>query len=161
MLDDGDPAPDFDLPRPSTDGAATYRLSAAAREGPVVVAFFPASEQSSGTDRRPASALLGDLASVDWGSVTDRLSIYGIGVGTPAAVAGLADELDLPFPLLADAGGYFASEYGVLTERGQEAHVRRGLVLVDRNCRIRFVWRAEDPDETPPIDDLTSSLATL
>ena len=153
MLDAGDPAPDFDLPRPLAEGDQTYRLSAAAHEAPVVVAFFGADE--SGT------ALLRDLATVDWSQSIDRLSVLGVGVTDLGAVEALATDLDLPFPLLADTNDFFAERYDALAERPDGWRPRRALFVVDQSCRFQFAWRADDSDAEPPLDDVLATLATL
>jgi len=157
MLDAGDPAPDFDLPRPLADGDQTYRLSAAAHEAPVVVAFFDLDDRAAGT------ALLDALAGVDWARVTDRLSVFGIGVGPLEVVESLAAERDLPFPLLADPDGFFADRYGVLAETSDGWRAARALFVVDQRCRIRFAWSDADAgrDEEPPIEDLTGALGSI
>ncbi|WP_372480465.1 redoxin domain-containing protein [Halomicrobium sp. HM KBTZ05] len=153
MLDAGDPAPDFDLPRPLADGDETYRLSAAAHEAPVVVAFLGADE--SGT------ALLRDLAAVDWSRSIDRLSVLGVGIADLDTVEALATDLDLPFPLLADPNAFFAERYDALAETPDGWRPRRALFVVDRSCRFRFAWRAEDPAADPPIDDVLGALESI
>ena len=153
MLGDGDPAPDFDLPRPLAEGDQTYRLSAAAHEAPVVVAFFAADE--SGT------ALLRELAAVDWSQSIDRLSVLGVGVADLDTVERLVTDLDLPFPLLADPNAFFAERYDALAETPTGWRPRRALFVVDQSCRFQFAWRADDPDAEPPIDDVLGTLTTL
>lgn len=154
MLDAGDPAPDFDLPRPLADGDQTYRLSAAAHEAPVVVAFFGLDDRAAGT------ALLDALAAVDWARVLDRLSVFGIGVGPMDDVERLAAERDLPFPLLADPDGFFADRYGVLDETPEGRRAARALFAVDQQCRVRFAWSDSD-DQSIPLDGLTGTLGSL
>ena len=153
MLDAGDPAPDFDLPRPLADGDETYRLSAAAHEAPVVVAFLGADE--SGT------ALLRDLAAVDWSRSIDRLSVLGVGIADLDTVEALATDLDLPFPLLADPNAFFAERYDALAETPDGWRPRRALFAVDGSCRLRFAWRGDDPAADPPIDDVLGALESI
>jgi peroxiredoxin len=153
MLGDGDPAPDFDLPRPLADGDQTYRLSAAAHEAPVVVAFFGADE--SGT------TLLRDLAAVDWTRSIERLSVLGVGVADLDTVERVATDLDLPFPLLADPNAFFAERYDALSETPDGWRPRRALFVVDQSCRFRFAWRADDPSADLPIDDVLAALASI
>ena len=156
MLDAGDPAPDFDLPRPTAEGSETYRLSAAAREGPVVLAFYPVAD----TDR--TSELLGDLAGVDWAAHADRLAVLGVGVGELASHDRLADDVDVPFPLLLDRDGYFANQYGVLELLGNDAvRVRPALFVVDGSCFVRYARVGTDEDSSPPLDGVQSALASL
>ncbi|MBO4246899.1 redoxin domain-containing protein [Halomicrobium sp. IBSBa] len=153
MLDAGDPAPDFDLPRPLADGDETYRLSAAAHEAPVVVAFFGANE--SGT------ALLRDLAAVEWSRSIDRLSVLAVGIADLDTVEALATDLDLPFPMLADPNAFFAERYDALAETPDGWRPRRALFGVDRSCRLRFAWRADDLAPDPPIDDVLAALESI
>lgn len=153
MLGDGDPAPDFDLPRPLADGDQTYRLSAAAQEAPVVVVFFAPDERGT--------ALLRELAAVDWSRSIDRLSVLGVGVADPDTVEALATDLDLPFPLLADPNGFFAERYDALVETPGGWRPRRALFVVDQSCRFRFAWRADDPEADPRIDDVLETLGSI
>lgn len=45
---------------------------------------------------------------------------------------------ELPFPLIADAGGKIAGAYGVLKENGKTAE--RATFLIDRKGKVRRVW---------------------
>lgn len=158
MLDSGDPAPDFDLPRPTADGDEPYRLSAAAREGPVVVAFYPVADVDG------AAALLGDLAAVDWAGVTDRVAVLGVGVGGGPDHERLGDAVEVPFPLLLDREGFFAERYGVLESvSGSEdgSGVRSSVFVVDERCFVRGVWTADETDWSLPTDDVASAVASL
>lgn len=159
MLDAGDPAPDFDLSRPTTTGSETYRLSAAAREGPVVLAFYPVGDTAS------AAVLLRELAAVDWASVADGLAVLGVGVGDRGSHDRLADEVDVPFPLLLDQDGFFADMYGVLDPVDERTvEVRPAVFVVGEDCFVRDAWSAGDPteerDEWPPLDALLSAVAS-
>lgn len=146
MLDAGDPAPDFDLDGTAGDGVGTYRLSAAASQAPVLVAFY-----TGGFD--PASrAYLEALRNTDWGSLTDAIALFGVAPGSLDEHRELAAELDLPFPLLVDHAGV-DSQFGVQRSDGT---TRLSAFLVDRRCRVQFSWSpatdgttAEKPDITP------------
>lgn len=159
MLDAGDPAPDFDLPRPTTEGSETYRLSAAAQAGPVVLAFYPVADTAS------AAELLRELATVDWESVTDALAILGVGVGDRDSHDRLADEVAVPFPLLLDQDGFFADRYGVLDSVDERTvRVRPALFVVGEDCFVRYSWVAADSDADAdgslPLDELQAALAS-
>ena len=159
MLDAGDPAPDFDLPRPTAEGAETYRLSAAAGEGPVVLAFY------SLTDPERAARLLRELAAVDWASVTERLAVLAVGVGTPAAHEQVAARVDVPFPLLLDRQGFFADRYGLLEPVDEETvRVRPGLFVVGEDCFVRYSWAQADPatdaERSLPLDAVRAAIAS-
>lgn len=156
MLTPGDPAIDFDLPRPTADGEPTYRLSAAAREGPVVLAFYPVTDAPGATD------LLDELAGVDWRGATDGVAVLGVGVGPATAHERVTEAAAVPFPLLLDRDGYFADRYGVLEPVGDdEVRVRRSLFVVDESCFVRGAWTAPDGDGSLPLDEVLSTVASL
>ncbi|WP_226021662.1 redoxin domain-containing protein [Halomicrobium salinisoli] len=154
MLTEGDPAPDFDLPRPATGGDQTYRLSAAAREGPVVVAFYPLADVDGAAD------LLTALAGADWAGA-GRLAAFGVGVGERADHERLVDRTDVGFPLLLDRDGYFADRYGLLEPAGEGAvRMAPAVYLVDGDCVVRFA-RQLDAGESPPVEAIRDALASL
>lgn len=146
MLEPGDPAPDFLLPA-VTDPDAEYMLSAAANAGPVVLAFVPSVQQD-------AASLLDALAHLDWASLADQISVFGIG-DDQRLLAELAPGL--PFPLLVDREAYVSDLYGI-ADRDAGTGAQRALVLADQRCTIRFAWMAPDPDESPPLSDLTETI---
>lgn len=147
MLDAGDPAPDFTLPG-ADDPSATYMLSAAARRGPVVLAFAPA-------DDDPARELLAGLAGIDWAALIDRIAVLGI-CPDGATAAGLPD---LPFPTLLDDRGYVADLYGVPARPG--GGPRQALVLADSDCTIRYRWVSDRDQADPPLGDLADAIGSL
>lgn len=159
VLDAGDPAPDFDLPRPTTTGSETYRLSAAAQEGPVVLAFYPVS------DVEGAGELLQALAAVDWRSFTDSLAILAVGVGSRTDHDKLADEVAVPFPLLLDQSAFFADQYGVVERaEGGTMGVRPALFVVGQDCFVQYGWAAgaaeANEPATLPLDEIQSVVAS-
>lgn len=149
MLDTGDPAPDFYLPA-ATDPDAEYMLSAAANAGPVVLAFVPSAEQE-------AASLLDALTALDWASLADQISVFGIG-DDEQLLALLAP--DLPFPLLYDPEAYVSDLYGI-ADRETGVGPRRALVLADQRCTIRFAWMASGPGEDPPVEALADAIRSL
>jgi peroxiredoxin len=159
MLEAGDPALDFDLPRPTTDGSETYRPSAAAQAGPVVLAFYPVADTAG------SAALLRELAAVDWTDVADSIAIRGVGVGNGESHERLAAEIDVPFPLLLDRDGYFAERYGTLTPvDDRTVQVRAAVFVVDENCFVQYAWTASESDGDPadslPIDEVRSAVGS-
>lgn len=161
MLDAGDPALDFDLPRPTADGSETYRLSAAAREGPVVLAFYPVAETAG------AASFLRELAAADWDAVADGFSVLAVGVGDRGSHDRLAEQVDVPFPLLLDQDGFFAGRYGILDPLDDRTvRVRPSVFVVDENCFVEYAWAAGDADQASdpaaslPLDEVRSALAS-
>ena len=150
MLDAGDPAPDFDLE--GTDGSATgaYRLSAAAQQAPVLVAFYTADFEPRCTDYLEA------LRDTDWGSLTDAIAVLGVAPGSLDDHRDFATQLDLPFPLLADHPGVDA-QFGVQRPDGS---TRRSAFLVDGRCRVQFAW-ADDGDGAVDIHPIRRAVDAL
>lgn len=152
MLDSGDPAPDFDLRGTAGDDFAPYRLSAAANQAPVLVAFY--AENFALRCR----AYLEALRDTDWGSLTDAIAVFGVAPGDPDDHRAFATELDLRFPLLVDHAG-IAGQFGVA---GPDGRPRRTAFLVDGRCRVRATWVDESDEETAPdIGPLRTAVAEL
>lgn len=151
MLDTGDPAPDFSLSRVD-DHYATYMLSAAADQGPVVLAFFP-------EDVGDARSMLSGLAGIDWGSLIDSVAVFAIGTDEGTGQHLVAD-LSPPFPVLQDRDGYVTDLYDV-APRADGSGPRRTLVLADQSCTIDWRWTAADPSESLPVEELESAVAAL
>ncbi|MFC6755636.1 MULTISPECIES: redoxin domain-containing protein [Haloarcula] len=155
MLEAGDPAPDFDLD--GTDGERTgaYRLSAAAGQAPVLVAFYTA-------DFEPrCRAYLETLQDTDWAGLTDAIAVFGVAPGSMDDHRQFATDLELPFPLLVDHPGV-DGQFGVQRPDGS---TRRAAFLVDRRCRVQFSWADPEPDSdtavAPDIDPVRSAVARL
>lgn len=150
MLDADDPAPDFDLEGTDGDATGAYRLSAAAQQAPVLVAFYTA-------DFEPrCTAYLEALRDTDWGSLTDAIAVLGVAPGSVDDHRDFATQLDLPFPLLADHPGVDA-QFGV---RRPDGSTRRSAFLVDGRCRVQFAW-ADDGDGTVDIYPIRRAVDVL
>lgn len=150
MLDADDPAPDFDLEGTDGDATGAYRLSAAAQQAPVLVAFYTA-------DFEPrCTAYLEALRDTDWGSLTDAIAVLGVAPGSVDDHRDFATQLDLPFPLLADHPGVDA-QFGVQRPDGS---TRRSAFLVDGRCRVQFAW-ADDGDGTVDIHPIRRAVDVL
>jgi len=150
MLDPGDPAPDFDLDGTDGHSAGAYRLSAAAQQAPVLVAFYTA-------DFEPrCTAYLEGLRDTDWRSLTDAIAVFGVAPGTMAEHRAFATDLDLPFPLLVDHPGIDA-QFGV---QGPDGATRRSAFLVDGTCRVRFAW-ADGGEGRVDLDPIRRAVADL
>jgi len=152
MLDAGDSAPDFDLDGTDGRAAGAYRLSAAARQAPVLVAFYTA-------DFEPrCRSYLEALRDTDWASLTDAIAVFGVAPEPLDDHRAFAADLDLPFPLLVDHAGVDA-QFGVQRPDGS---TRRSAFLVDQRCRVRFSW-ADDGDAAsgPDIGPILRAVETL
>ena len=151
MLATGDPAPDFDLEGTAREETGVYRLSAAAKQAPVLVAFYTA-------DFEPAcGAYLKALRDTDWDSLTDTIAVFGVASGGTDDHRAFAKQLDLPFPLLVDHAGV-AGQFGVQRADGT---TRRAAVLVDRRCRVQFAWTDSSTDTPPDIGPIRDAVGQL
>lgn len=135
MLDVGDPAPDFDLQGTDGSGVGAYRLSAAASQAPVLIAFYTENFAPSCT------AYLEGLRDTDWASLTDGIAVFGVAPGEIERHREFASELGLPFPLLVDHAGV-DGQFGLQQPDGS---TQRAAVLVDRRCRVSDAWVVDDP----------------
>lgn len=129
LLPVGTPAPDFTLP--STDGK-TLTLSALAGCKHVVLVFYVG--DNTPDCNRQLSSLRDDLPEFE------GLDILVVGIHP----ASLEDHvrycglLGLNFPLLHDASGLIAAQYGALN---QDRSIQRSVYVVDKAGVIRFAAR--------------------
>lgn len=149
MLETRGPAPDFMLAS-IENRDATYMLSAATNEGPVVLAFGAA----PGTAARE---LFDDLNGIDWGSLVDRIAVFGI-CGSESVARDCA-ERGYPFPVLVDGTGYVAELYDL--PETADGRTGQALVLVDRECTVAYGWESADPGAEPPLGALESAVTAL
>ena len=72
--------------------------------------------------------------------------VLGVSVDSVASHARFAEKYGLPFPLLSDATGAVAGEYGCLTEWRGATIAARHTFIVDPNGNIAKIYREVDPD---------------
>ena len=129
LLHIGSQAPDFSLP--SSDGQ-TFTLSALAGRKHVVLVFYVG--DNTPDCNRQLSSLRDDMPELE------RLDIVVVGLN-PASVeehAHYCTQLGLNFPLLHDAGGQVALQYGAFNP---DRSVQRSVYVVDKEGLIRFAAR--------------------
>ena len=145
----GDLAPDFALEGvPAQDGGAPYQLSSQ-RGKVVVLAFYPGdftpvcSRQLSSYENERLRLMA--TGAVLWAVSTDRLEKH----------ERMAKSYALSFPLLADAGGKVAGEFGLRTLMGT---ARRAIFILDATGVVRY--RREDPLSLTyqSVDDILKAL---
>jgi peroxiredoxin Q/BCP len=134
MLNPGDTAPDFTLPR---DGGGSITLSAL-RPGKVVVYFYPkddtpgcTTEALDFTARREAFAAAG-------------VTVIGVSKDSVAAHDKFCRKHGLGIVLASDEGGTTCEDYGVWAEKSMYGKkfwgVERTTFLIDGAGRIARVW---------------------
>ncbi|MFN3646540.1 MAG: peroxiredoxin [Gemmobacter sp.] len=134
MLNPGDTAPDFTLPR---DGGGSITLSAL-RPGKVVVYFYPkddtpgcTTEALDFTARREAFAAAG-------------VTVIGVSKDSVAAHDKFCRKHGLGIVLASDEGSTTCEDYGVWAEKSMYGKkfwgVERTTFLIDGDGRIARVW---------------------
>ena len=135
MIEAGQPAPDFTLPR---DGGSVVTLSAL-RPSAVVLYFYPRDDTGGCTKEALAfTALADDFKAA--GAV-----IYGISKDTVAKHDKFIAKHDLGVPLLSDADGDVCEQYGTWVEKSMYGKtymgIERSTFLIDGSGTVREVWR--------------------
>ena len=141
MIEQGDEAPDFELP--DQDGRAV-KLSDF-RGQPVVVYFYPKADTPGCTTQacgvRDHRADYQKLGSV----------VLGISPDPVAKVKKFHEKYDLDFPLLADEGHAVADSYGVWAEKSMYGKTyfgnERTTFVIDTEGRVAHVLRKVKPAE--------------
>jgi len=129
LLAVGTQAPDFTLP--STDGQA-LTLSALAGRKHVVLVFYVG--DNTPDCNRQLSSLRDDVPELEGLDVL----VLGINPASVQAHARYCSQLGLNFPLLNDAEGQVAAQYGAFN---RDRSVQRSVYIVDKSGVIRFATR--------------------
>jgi peroxiredoxin Q/BCP len=135
MVQEGDKAPDFELP---TDGGETLRLSKL-RGKPAVVYFYPKDDTTGCTaEAKDFTRLAPDFKRLG-------IEVIGISPDSPESHQRFASKYDLKVRLAADADKAVAMAYGVWVEKSMYGRkymgVDRSTFLIDADGRIARAWR--------------------
>jgi peroxiredoxin Q/BCP len=134
-LNDGDPAPDFDLP--SDEGA---RIGLASFRGrPLILYFYPKADTSGCTrEATDFNALLDDFRRLG-------IAVLAVSPDPVKALARFKAKYGLAFPLLGDETHEVLEAYGVWTQKSMYGRsymgVERTSFLIGRDGRIARIWR--------------------
>ena len=135
MLDAGQPAPDFTLPR---DGGDDVTLSAL-RPKAVVLYFYPRDDTSGCT--KEALAFTELLAEFEAAGAL----VFGISKDTVAKHEKFVAKHALGVPLLSDADGDVCERYGTWVEKSMYGKtymgIERSTFLIDGTGTVAQVWR--------------------
>ncbi|MFN2467474.1 MAG: thioredoxin-dependent thiol peroxidase [Gaiellaceae bacterium] len=140
MIEEGSPAPDFDL---ASDAGERVSLSAL-RGKPVVLYFYPRDDTPGCTTQacgiRDAYADFRARGAV----------VLGVSPDDEAAHVKFKAKYDLPFTLLADPEHEVAERYGVWGERQYHGKtymgIERSTFVIDPEGRVAKVMRRVKPD---------------
>ena len=139
MIEEGKPAPDFEL---ASDTGERIRLSELQGK-PVVLYFYP-KDDTPGCTRQAC-----DIRDA-WGDF-ERAGAVVLGVSPDgeASHAKFKAKYGLPFPLLADEGHKVSEEYGVWKQKSfagkKYMGVERSTVVIDPEGNIAKVFRKVKP----------------
>jgi glutaredoxin-dependent peroxiredoxin len=148
----GAKAPDLTLPNQDREPVT---LSEQLKEGPVVLAFFPAA--FSGTCTAEMCTLRDSLADLNRMSAT----VLGISTDTFFALKAWADARHLTFPLLSDFNKTVIRQYDVVNPDmiGLKDIAKRAVFVIDRNGTITYREILDDARNEPDYAKVTQALA--
>ena len=145
MVEEGQPAPDFEL---QSDSGETIRLSEL-RGKPVVLYFYPKDDTPGCT--RQASGIRDAWSEFQRAGA----EVFGISADDEASHERFKSKYSLPFTLLADPEGKLGAPYGVAQE-GKSSYTRSTFVI-DADGNVVRVMRRVDPDKHA--DEVLAALA--
>ena len=152
-VDVGAKAPDFTLPNQDRENVT---LSEQLKNGPVVLAFFPAAFSSvCSTEMCTFRDAAADLNKVS-------AKVLGISVDTFFAQKAWADQQQLNFPLLSDFNKDVIRKYGVVNPDmiGLKDIAKRAVFVIGRDGLVKHKEVLEDARNEPDYGKVTQALAT-
>jgi peroxiredoxin len=153
-IDVGAKAPDFTLPNQDREPVT---LSEQLKNGPVVLAFFPAAFSGTCTTEM---CTFRDSAT-DLNKVNAK--VLGVSVDTFFAQKAWADQHKLNFPLLSDFNKDVIRSYGVVNPDmiGLKDISKRAVFVIDRSGVVRHKEVLEDARNEPDYGKVNQALAAL
>jgi peroxiredoxin Q/BCP len=150
MVEEGKPAPDFEL---ATDSGEKVKLSDY-RGKPVVLYFYPKDDTPGCTTQ---ACGIRDI----YGEIEQRGAVVlGVSPDDEASHVRFKDKYSLPFTLLADPEHAVAEDYGVWVEKNSYGQKRMGVerstFLIDSEGNVTKVMRRVKPDTHA--DDVLAAL---
>ena len=153
-LDVGAKAPEFTLPN---EEMKPVTLSEQLKNGPVVLAFFPAAFSSVCTTEmctfRDSSADLNKVGA----------TVLGVSVDTFFALKAWKDAQGLKFPLLSDFNKTVIRQYDVVNPDmiGLKDIAKRAVFVIDRSGVVRHREVLDDARNEPDYAKVKTALASL
>jgi peroxiredoxin len=155
MVDVGDEAPDFTVPKAggtAYNDVEAFTLADHVAEGPTVLAFFPAAFTSGCTEEM--------CAFRDSMSAFDELDarVYGVSVDLPFSQNVWMQQEGLNFPMLSDWNHEVIHAYDVVLEdmHGMIEVAQRSAFVLDADGVVIYRWVREG--DNPDFDDLVSEI---
>jgi glutaredoxin-dependent peroxiredoxin len=152
-LDVGAKAPDFTL---FNQNREEVTLSNELKNGPVVLAFFPAAFSSVCTTEMCTFQDMGELSKVSG-------KVLGVSVDTFFALKAWGDSLKLTFPLLSDFNKEVISDYGVVNPDmiGMKNIAKRAVFVIGRDGLVKHREVLDDARNEPDYGKVRAALAGL
>ena len=134
MVEEGKPAPDFEL---ESDSGETVKLSDL-RGKPVVLYFYP-------KDDTPGCTKQACGIRDAWGEFQRAgAEVFGISADSQASHERFKSKYSLPFTLLADPEHKLGKPYGV-SQEGKSSY-ERSTFVIDANGNVSRIMRRVNPD---------------
>ena len=152
-VDVGAKAPDFTLPNQDREAVT---LSNELKNGPVVLAFFPAAFSSVCTTEMCTFEGMGELNKVNG-------KVLGISVDTFFAQKAWADSMKLTFPLLSDFNKDVIRQYGVVNPDmiGLKDIAKRAVFVIGRDGVVKHREVLDDARNEPDYGKVKAALGAL
>jgi thioredoxin-dependent peroxiredoxin len=140
MVEEGSPAPDFEL---ATDEGERVRLSDL-KGSPVVLYFYP-------EDDTPGCTAQACEIRDQWSQFRERGAVVlGVSPDDEESHARFREKYSLPFTLLADPGHDVAEEYGVWVEKNNYGRksmgIERSTFVIDEDGNVVRALRRVKPE---------------
>ena len=152
----GQRVPEFALPDADQK---TRSLTELARQGPVILAFFPFA--FSGVCDKEMCAFRDGFVSLQEAGA----QLVGISVDSSYSLKAFAQTYNLQFPLLSDFNKKIAKLYGVLQDPwvglGYKGVAKRAVMVVDQQKKLRYRWVTDNPSEEPPYTEVVRAAHKL
>jgi peroxiredoxin Q/BCP len=133
MVEEGKPAPDFEL---TSDSGEKVRLSSF-RGKPVVLYFYPKSDTPGCTAQ--ACGIRDAYSEFEHRGAV----VLGVSSDKEAAQAKFKSKYELPFTILADPEHEAGKEYGV--EKDDSKYFERSTFVIDADGKVAKIMRRVDP----------------
>ena len=152
MIEEGKPAPDFEL---TSDTGETVRLSEL-RGRPVVLYFYPKDDTPGCTTQ--ACGIRDSFAEFERAGAV----VLGVSPDDEGSHVKFRKKYELPVPLLADTGHTVAEEYGVWGEKSHLGKtflgVSRSTFVIDADGTVKKIFHNVKP--ATHADDVLAALGT-
>ena len=153
-VDVGAKAPDFTL---ANQNRESVTLSDTLKNGPVVLAFFPAAFSS--VCQQEMCTFRDSIADLNKSSA----QVLGVSTDTFFALKAWGDAQKLNFPLLSDYNKDVIRTYGVVNPDmiGMKDISKRAVFVIDRNGVVKHREVLDDARNEPNYEKVKQTLATM